>query len=149
MQGTLLDLNLSFVTAPCLKLLACLCPTGDSVVHSSQRRSSTPWGRWKQGEKDGRHSCLGPGVPESGPRNIVWADPGMYSRLWKWQLCLKKRAFACRFCGICVFACFLKLVAPPPRWLNTYFDSVQRVVTNMNADIYNNIDLLEELVCAQ
>lgn len=61
--------------------MVCVCvfPSGDSVVHSSQRWSSSPWGWWEQGEEDRWHSCMGPGIPQSGPGHLVWTNSGKYS----------------------------------------------------------------------
>lgn len=65
---------------PGKSVCVCVCfPPGDSVVHSSQRWPPSSWGRWEQGEEDGRHSCVGPGVPQSGPGHLVWTHSGKYT----------------------------------------------------------------------
>lgn len=64
---------------PHVYLLLSLSFSGDSVVHSSQRWPPSSWGRWEQGEKDRWHPCMGSGVPQSGPRHLVWTHSGKHT----------------------------------------------------------------------
>ena len=87
-------------------------PKGDSVVHSSQGRPPSPWGWWEQGEEDGRHSCLGPGVPESGPRHLVWTYSGKYSCVI-WALLRRSGFLACAGVETCLWQLPEAFQSPP------------------------------------
>ena len=54
----------------------CMFWSGDRVGLPPQRWPSTPWGWWEQGEEDGWHRTVGPGVPQGRSRDLVRIDIG-------------------------------------------------------------------------
>ena len=59
-----------------MKLTHFICAIGDWVGHASQGRSPTPRRWWVQGEETGWDWSLGPGFPQGGPGDTVWAHLG-------------------------------------------------------------------------
>lgn len=69
---------------------------GHSVVHPSQRQSSSSWGQWEQRKMDRLYLWISEQLPESSPRNMIWSYTG--SKL------LRNQRFAwCYLQGCCQY----------------------------------------------